>query len=82
MFRPTITLRGLPLFVCLLLAAGAQAEPARFAFTVNGLDFSLSRYRVEADGGLRHLGHIPLHKSPPAVVVDRSEEHTSELQSH
>lgn len=51
---------------------GAQAEPARLAFTVNGLDFSLSRYRVEPDGQLRHLGHIPLHKSPPSVVVDPS----------
>ena len=72
MFRPTITLRCLSALVGLLLVAGAQAEPARFAFTVNGLDFSLSRYRVEANGELRHLGHIPLHKSPPSVVVDPS----------
>ncbi len=71
-FRLASTWRWLAVLVGLLLVAGAQAAPARFAFTVNGLDFSLSRYRVEADGGLRHLGHIPLPKSPPSVGVDPS----------
>ncbi len=65
-------MRLLPILACVLLAAVAHAGPARFAFTVNGLDFSLSRYQVESDGQLRHLGHIPLRKSPPAVVVDPS----------
>ncbi len=67
-----VILRWLPIFVCVLLAVSAHAGPARFAFTVNGLDFSLSRYQIESDGRLRHLGHIPLRKSPPAVVVDPS----------
>ena len=64
--------RLLPILTCVLLAAVAHAGPVRFAFTVNGLDFSLSRYQVETDGQLRHLGHLPLRKSPPAVVVDPS----------
>ena len=68
----TVTLRLLPIFACILLAVAAHAGPARFAFTVNGLDFSLSRYQIEPDGRLRHLGHTPLRKSPPAVVVDPS----------
>ncbi|MBL1275013.1 MAG: beta-propeller fold lactonase family protein [Ectothiorhodospiraceae bacterium] len=50
----------------------ALAEPARFAFGVNGLDFSLSRYMVREDGRLRHLGHIPLVKSVPFVLLDPS----------
>ena len=72
MFRLGVTLRRLPIFACVLLVAVADAGPARFAFTVNGLDFSLSRYQVEADGRMRHLGHIPLRKSPPAVVMHPS----------
>ncbi len=53
-----------------LLAGTTSAETARFAFGVNGLDFSLSRYSISADGQLRHLGHSPLVKSVPYVLMD------------
>ena len=39
---------------------------------MNGEDFSLSRYQVDAEGRLRHLGHIPIDKSPSDVVIDPS----------
>ncbi len=55
------------------LLAG-QALAAGFAFGVNGLDFSLSRYRVQDDGSLRHLGHLPLDKATPAVAIHPSGE--------
>ena len=62
------------LFVVVLLglSVGAVAEPARFAFGVNGEDFSLSRYRADAEGRLRHLGHTPIDKAPSDVVIDPS----------
>ena len=62
------------LFVVVLLggSVSAFADPARFAFGVNGEDFSLSRYQVDAEGRLRHLGHIPIDKAPSDVVIDPS----------
>lgn len=58
--------------VLVVFSANIFADSARFAFGVNGEDFSLSRYRVEPDGGLRHLGHMPIDKSPSDVVIDPS----------
>ena len=62
------------LFVVVLLggSVSAFADPARFAFGVNGEDFSLSHYRVDAEGRLRHLGHTPIDKAPSDVVIDPS----------
>ena len=48
------------------------ADTARFAFGVNGEDFSISRYRIDDEGKLRHLGHIPIDKAPSSVVLDPS----------
>jgi 6-phosphogluconolactonase (cycloisomerase 2 family) len=56
----------------LLLVTGVYADSPRYAFGVNGLDFSLSTYRVEANGELSHLGHRPLDKSPPQVAIHPS----------
>lgn len=56
----------------LLLVGGVQAGTPRYAFGVNGLDFSVSTYRVEANGELSHLGHRPMDKSPPLVAIHPS----------
>ena len=56
----------------LLLAMGGPAAAAGYAFGVNGLDFSLSSYRLDERGELRHLGHRPMGKSPPAIEVHPS----------
>lgn len=56
--------------VLVILSANGFAASARFAFGVNGEDFSLSRYRVDVDGGLRYLGHMPIDKSPSDIVID------------
>lgn len=56
----------------LLLGIAVPACAAGYAFGVNGLDFSLSSYRLEDNGELRHLGHRPMGKSPPAIVVHPS----------
>lgn len=58
------------LLMVLTITASA-AEPG-FAFGVNGDDFSLSTYRVMADGRLRHMGHRPVNKAPPMVAVHPS----------
>lgn len=55
-----------------LLAASTPLAAAGFAYGVNGEDFSLSSYQIEADGSLRHLGHMPIHKAPSMVVSDPS----------
>ncbi len=55
-----------------LLANSAGATPVRYAFAVNGLDFSLSTFRVGEQGELRHLGHRPMTKSVPFVILDPS----------
>lgn len=58
--------------VLLGMSVAAVAEPAHFAFGVNGEDFSLSRYQIDAEGRLRHLGHMPIDKAPSDVVIDPS----------
>jgi 6-phosphogluconolactonase (cycloisomerase 2 family) len=62
-----LTISGLTSFV-----PAAQPESPRFAYGVNGDDYSLSTYRVEASGRLRHMGHRPIDKAPPMVVVHPS----------
>ena len=56
--------------VLFVLSVNALAGSARFAFGINGEDFSLSRYQIDTDGRLRHLGHMPIDKSPSDVVID------------
>jgi 6-phosphogluconolactonase (cycloisomerase 2 family) len=58
--------------VFLWLWGQANADVPGFAFGVNGEDFSLSRYHLDDEGRLRHLGHIPIDKAPSSVVVDPS----------
>jgi 6-phosphogluconolactonase (cycloisomerase 2 family) len=58
--------------IFLWLWGQAYADVPRFAFGVNGEDFSLSRYHLDDEGRLRHLGHIPIDKAPSSVVVDPS----------
>lgn len=55
-----------------LLANNVSAAASRYAFAVNGLDFSLSTFRVGEQGELRHLGHRPMVKSVPFVIIDPS----------
>ncbi len=59
---------------CCLGSVSAAQSPAqvRYAFAVNGLDFSLSTFRVGEQGELRHLGFRPLVKSVPFVTLDPS----------
>ena len=56
----------------MLLVFSAPLAAAGFAFGVNGEDFSLSRYQIDAEGRLRHLGHTPIDKAPSDVVIDPS----------
>ncbi len=70
--RGAIHRRCLASLGLMLVVAGGPVNAAGLAFGVNGLDFSLSSYRIEADGELRHLGHRPLDKSPPAVAMHPS----------
>lgn len=57
------------------------ADTVRFAFGVNGEDFSLSRYRIDDKGRLRHLGHIPVDKAPSSVVLDPSGQFVATVSS-
>jgi 6-phosphogluconolactonase len=72
MFRGRLVFARMVLLGLLGLGGVVQAAPQRYAFGVNGEDFSLSTYRVEADGRLRHLGHRPIDKAPSQVVLDPS----------
>ena len=60
----------------LLLFAGiaSAADTARYAFTVNSFDKSLSSYRLDASGMLHVDGHrgIPAQASPTAVGIHPS----------
>lgn len=70
LFAPRVA----PLVGALLLGLWMSpvADAAGFAFGVNAEDFSLSRYRVDSEGRLRHLGHRPIDKAPSSVVIDPS----------
>lgn len=72
--RPLYGVAAIYVFLlCGLTFCGSVlADATRFAFGVNGEDFSLSRYRIDGEGHLRHLGHIPIDKAPSNVVVDPS----------
>ena len=58
--------------VLFAVSANIFADSTRFAFGVNAEDFSLSTYRVDDEGRLRHLGHQPMDKAPSSVVIDPS----------
>ena len=70
-WRPTVFAIGLLMAVS-SLATPVFAASVRYAFAVNGLDFSLSTFRVMESGQLRHLGHRPMVKSVPFVLLDPS----------
>lgn len=56
----------------MLLAFSVPLAASGFAYGVNGEDFSLSRYQIDAEGRLRHLGHTPIDKAPSDVAIDPS----------
>jgi 6-phosphogluconolactonase (cycloisomerase 2 family) len=49
-----------------------QAGSLGYAFSANGLDFSLSSYRMLADGRLRHMGHRPIGKASSDIAIHPS----------
>jgi len=54
------------------VAATAQADSPRYAFTANGVDFSLSSYEVLENGELRHRGHQPIGKASSDLAIHPS----------